>query len=243
MTLGDINSKITSLTGASTNQYTNAERLVDLNIWQQNIVGMIFDSQDEVEFDDANRSDFPRKTTPLTTNRDYSIPVAEKVLKIKSLSVAYDGSTFYRATPVDFGATGLADATAAATAANTTLDSYFSRVAPKYDIKFNSIFLYPKATAQDVTNGGVMLIEWFRQAEEFELSDLTGGTYVPGFDDNFHIMLAYGAAYEYLRGNDMKRAEAVLKDLAVYEARLRRQYSSKQLDRTYQITGDYQTYK
>ena len=243
MTLSDISSKITTLTGADTNQYTNAERVIDLNIWQQNIVSMIIDSQDETDYDDPNYGNFPRKTVPLTTNRDYSIPVTEKVLKIKSLSVAYDGVTFYRATPLEFSASQLADSTAAGTTQNATIDSMFSRTTPRYDIKFGSIFLYPRATSADVTAGGLILIEWFRQAQALTLSDLTTGTLVPGFDDTFHVMLAYGASYEYLKGKDMKRAEAVFRDLQLYEARLRKQYSSKQLDRQYTLSGDYQSYK
>jgi hypothetical protein len=243
MTLGDISSKITSLTGADTNQYTDAERLIDLNIWQQNIVGMILDSQDETDYDDPNHGDYPRKTVSLTTNRDYAIGIAEKVLKFKSLSVSYDGSTFYRATPLEYSANELAEATASATAQNLTIDSNYSRTNPRYDIKFGSIFLYPKATSADVANGGILIAEWFRQAKALTLSDLTTGTLVPGFDDNFHIMLSYGASYEYLKGKDMKRAEACFRDLSLYEQRLRRQYSSKQLDRQYALSGDYQSMK
>jgi len=243
MTLEDISNKITSLTGADTLQYTNAERLIDLNIWQQNIVGMIFDSQDEVDFDDANRTDFPRKTTPLTTNRDYSIPVSEKVLKFKDMSICYDGVNMYRATPLEFAANQLADSTSSNTAQNNQIDSMYAKTSPRYDVKFNSVFIYPKASSTDVANGGFILMEWFRQAIPFTLENLTTGTLVPGFDDNFHVMLAYGASYEYLRGKDQKRADVVMRDLQTYEARLRRQYSSKQLDRMYSLSGDYQSYK
>lgn len=243
MTLSDISAKITSLTGASTNIYTNDERLVDLNIWQQNIVGMIFDSQDEIDFDDANQTAFPRKTTLLTTNRDYSIPVSEKFLKMKSLTVYYDGVNGYRASPVELSATGLADAPASATTQNATIDALFSRNAPQYDLKFNSIFLYPRATSTDVSNGGFMIAEWFRQAVALTLSDLTTGTLVPGFDDNFHVMLAYGAACEYLLGKDQKRYDKIKNELAIYETRLRKQYSSKQLDRNWSLQADYQSMK
>jgi hypothetical protein len=243
MTLSDISSKITSLTGADTNQYTNAERLIDLNIWQQNIVGMILDSQDESDFDDPNYGDYPRLTVPLTTNRDYSISSGEKVLKMKDISICYDGTNIYRATPLEFSANQLADAPSSATTQNTFIDSQYPRTAPRYDWKFGSIFIYPRANATDVANGGYIFAEWFRQAQALTLSDLTTGTLVPGFDDTFHIMLAYGCSYEYLKGKDMKRAEGIFRDLNLYEQRLRRQYSSKQLDRQYSLSGDYQSMK
>jgi len=243
MTLSDISAKITSLTGADTNQYTNAERIIDLNIWQQNIVGMILDSQDETDYDDPNYGNFPRKTVPLTTDRDYSIGVTEKMLKFKSLGIAYDGVNVRRAVPVELSATGIADSTAADTTQNATIDAQFSKTNPRYDLKFGSIFIYPKANSTDVASSGFMIAEWFRQAKEITLSDLTTGTLVPGFDDTFHVMLAYGASYEFLKGKDMKRAEACFRDLQVYEQRLRKQYSSKQLDRQYSLTGDYQSMK
>ena len=243
MTIGDINSKISSLTTADTNQYPNSDRLIDINIWLQKIVGMIFDAQDETDYDDQNRTDYPIKTTPLTTNRDYSIPATEKILKIKALSVAYDGVTFYRAKPVEFADTGLANSTAADATQNATIDAFFSRTAPQYDVKYNSVFLYPAATAADVAAGGQMIMEWFRQPIPFTLSDLTTGTLTPGFDDTFHAMLAYGPAFEYCTAKGLEAAGTYAKVLQDFEARLRTQYSSKQLDRKYSLQADYQTYK
>lgn len=243
MILSDISSKVTSMTGASTSTYTNAERLIDLNLWQQNVVTEILDAQDESDYDDPNYGNFPRKTVPLTTNRDYSIPTSEKMLKIKSVSISYDGTTFYRATPLEYSANQAADATSTATTQNTTIDSNYARTSPRYDAKFGSIFIYPRATATDVANGGIMLVEWFRQAKEITLSDLTTGTLTPGFDDNFHIILAYGMSYEYLKGKDMKRAEAIFRDIQIYIKNLRKHYSSKQLDRQYALSGDYQSMK
>jgi len=243
MILSDISSKVTSMTGASTSVYTNEERVIDYNIWQQNVVTEILDAQDEADYDDPNYGNFPRKTVPLTTNRDYSISATEKMLKIKSLSIAYDGTTFYRATPLEFSANDMADATSTATTQNLTIDSNFSRTDPRYDIKFGSVFIYPRATAVDVANSGIMLMEWFRQAQAITLSDLTTGTLTPGFDDNFHIILAYGMSYEYLKGKDMKRAEAIFRDIQIYIRNLRKHYSSKQLDRHYSLSGDYQSMK
>lgn len=243
MILSDISSKVTSMTGAGTSVYTNAERLIDLNIWQQNVVTEILDAQDETDYDDPNHGNFPRKTVPLTTNRDYSIPPSEKMLKIKSVSISYDGTNFYRAEPLEYSANQMADATSSATTENADIDSRYSRTNPKYDVKFGSIFIYPRATATDVSNNGLMLVEWFRQAKEITLSDLTTGTLTPGFDDNFHIILAYGMSYEYLKGKDMKRAEAIFRDIQIYIKNLRKQYSSKQLDRRYALTGDYQSMK
>lgn len=243
MTLGDINTKITSLTGTDTNNYPNPERLVDINIWYQKIGGIILDSQDESDFDDPNHGDYPIQTVALTTNRDISIPVAEKILKMKDVTVFYDGVTGYRANPVDTADMEFGIAPASATTQNTTIDSNFARTSPRYDWKFGSLFIFPRASSADVAAGGYVIAEWFRQIKEFTLSDLTTGTVVPGFDDTFHAMLAYGPAFEYCEAKGLPQAATIYNELQVYEQRLRKQYSSKQLDRKYMFGLDYQNNK
>ena len=243
MTLSDINSKISALTTSDTNQYPNADRLIDINIWLQKIVGMILDSQDGSDFDDANKTDYPIKTVPLATTRDYSIPTSEKVLKIKSLSVAYDGVNIKRATMAEFSDSGIGNARSTDTTQNALIDANYSRTSPGYDWKFGSIWLYPAATAADVAAGGFMIAEWFRQPTPYTLSDLTTGTLVPGFDDTFHAMLAYGPAFEYCIAKGIDSAETYSKMLQDFETRLRTQYSAKQLDNKYVLKADYQSYK
>lgn len=246
MTLPDINVKIGNLIGDPDSvAYTAASRIIDINIWLQKIVSMILDAQDEEDYDDQRRTDYPIKTILLTTNRDYPIPVSEKVLKIKSLSVAYDATNYYRANPIDSNeVSGISMALpAAATTANTNLDARFSRTTPRYDVKFNSIFLYPMALSADVTAGGKMVVEWFRQPTEFSTGDLTNSGTVPGFDDTFHAMLAYGPAFEYATAKQLPQLKAIALTLSDFETRLRTQYSSKQKDRVYQFLPEYQTYK
>lgn len=205
---------------------------------------MIFDSQDEDSFDDQRNSDYPIKTVPLTTNRDIAIPVSENVLKIKNLSVSYDGVNYHRATPIDISQyDDIGNAPAAATTQNATIDANFSRHDPCYATKFNSLWIYPIASASDVASGASAIVEWFRGATPFTLSDLTTGTAIPGFDSGFHMMLAYGAAYEFCLAKGLPQLEGIEKELQIYEDRLRKQYSSKQKDRQYGLSMDYQSMK
>ena len=243
-TLSYINTKISNLTTTDTNQFPNSDRLIDLNRWLSNIVTMIFDSQDEDSFDDQRNTDYPILTASLTTNRDYAIRVAEDVLKINSVSICYDGVNIYRATPIDikqFDSIGNAPSTA--TVGNSTVDAQFSRTSPSYSTKFNSLFLYPRATASDVAAGGYMIIEWLRNATPFTLSELNTGTVVPGFDSNFHLMLAYGVAYDYCVSKGLPQKPDIEKELLKYEVALRKQYASKQKDRAYSLSAQYQSYK
>lgn len=243
-TLADINAKITNLLGVDTNTYSNANRLIDINLWYQKIVGMILDSQDESDWDDSNNtSSYPRATFALTTNRDYAIGASYNFLKIKDLSVTYDSTNFYRATPIDYTQFNIGDAPASATTANTQIDANFSKTVPRYDYKFGAIFLYPRANSDDVAAGASAIVEFFRGPTEFSSGDLSTGTASPGIDSTFHMMLAYGPAYEYAQAKQMPMAGSIRRELQVYEEMLRKQYSSKQIDRRYALTAAYQDYK
>lgn len=233
MQLSEIQSKIYALTGTDSSSYTNAQMAIDLNIWQNNIAAAINASQDESDFDDTyNHGDYPSGTYPLTTNRDIQIAQGENVINIRSVSVSYDGVNYCRAEPIDMPATELAGAPASATAANARIDSMFPKTAPRYDIKYNSIFLYPKPTADDVAAGGKAYVEWSRNVHQITEADLSAGTLVPGFDINFHPMLCYGPSYEFLwskkQFDSADRAKLVLDG---YEAKLASQYGSKAKDR------------
>lgn len=229
-TISDINTKITTLTGADTTSYPNATRVIDINQWQEKIVGMILDSQDESDFDDANRTDFPLITTSLVANqRDYAVPVSKGLLEWKRVEISYDGTNYYRATPIDSGeiSVGLGNA--------SEIDGYFSTSAPGYDTKGLSILLYPRPTAST----GEVVVEYSRNMQAITTSDITTGTLVPGFDSTFHMMLAYGPAYEYAVANSLANRDEIKAQLDEYEQRLRRQYGRKQKDRNLGLRSVY----
>lgn len=243
MTLSDIQNKIYSLTDTDSTSYPNANMLIDLNLWNQKIVSMIIDSQDEGSYDDPLNTSYPIFKTLLTANRDVQIPTSIRSLKVKNLSVSYDGVNLYRAEPLDIDETYLPVSDAANTTAQAFIDANMSRTAPRYDVKFGSFWLYPMPTATDVANGAYMVSEFFRQPVDFTSSDLTTGTLVPGFDASFHAMLAYGPAMEYATIKQLPQLKQIAAVLTDYEMRLRRQYSTKILDRRNALSSDYQSYK
>lgn len=228
-TLGDCANKSRALTHSDTSSYTAANILIDINLWYQKIVSMIFESQDDSDFDDQRNTNYPIVTTALVAGqRDYTIPVSETVLKIKRVDITYDGTNYFRATPFDSGAYpyGMGNA--------TNEDVNFIKQAPQYDVKFNSIFIYPLAIASDVSAGATVRIEWFRNVVPFTASDYTvdpnDSTVIPGFDPVFHHMMSYGAAYEFANANNLPQLENIKNDLQDWEARLRMAYGKKDLD-------------
>ena len=245
MTIGEISTKITNLTGQDTTNYSNADRLIDINIWLHKVGSIIRDSQDESDFDDLNLSDYPNLNTPLVAGqRDYPIPVSEHMISIKNVSVCYDGTNTVKATPIDASELDIGLAPLTKTTTQNIIDSYFTRTNPRYDTAYNSVFLYPRAVAADVTAGGYIFIEWQRDLDPFTSSELTSGTKVPGFDTTYHPILAYGPAYDFLFSHKVyDKADRILPILSDWEARLRREYATKNRDRTYQLKNASVNYK
>lgn len=234
MTLQDILQKITDITNVDNTVYTNTSRLIDINIWLHRVQSMIFTSMDEVDFDDKNYIDYPRLTTGLVENqRDYTIPDSEKVISFKRIDISYDGVNYYRAIPIDTGEIMAGLGPQADLVQQAKVDQLFSRTAPRYDCAYNSVFIYPQPNAQDVANNGKIFMEWTRELKEFTSADLNNGTAIPGFDTEFHAILAYGPAYEFLLGTGQNvDTTYVAKSLQDLEARLIQTYGKKQKDRT-----------
>ena len=244
MTIGDIAIKARNLVNKDSNSYTNANLLIDINIWYQKAAMIIIGAEDEADFDDGrNTTTFPMKTTLLVANqRDYSIPVSEKMLKLKRCDVLWDGTNAYRASPIDSGEFIEGRGTGSDSTAETTLDAKFSKTSPRYDIAYNSVFLYPRPNATDVANGGKIRFEWVRQVTEFTSSDLTTGTVVPGFDDPFHHLLAYGPAFEFAQSKGLPQTESLKREIAEITELMKKHYGWKQQDRDYQVNAGIVNY-
>jgi hypothetical protein len=233
MTLSDISAKISFLTSqdSTSGGYPNADRLISINNYYNRVVTAILQSQDDWDFDDKNNTDFPILTTSLVANQqDYSLP--SNALKIKRVEISYDGSNWYKAEPMDMGERST-DST------QTSINNFFQTTKPFYDVQYGSLFTYPVPIANS-TNGLKLWI--YRQITEFTLSDLTTGTKTPGFDANFHQILAYGPAYEFAIANGKSNLEEVKKELEQNMQELRQYYGSKDVDRTWFLKSNFVPY-
>lgn len=245
MNLGNINTKLTTESGADTNTYPNTERIIDINNAGLKLQSMILDSQDESDFDDVNHGDFPILTVPLTTNQSLKIPQSEYVVSIKKLVVSYNGVDFYEAKPIDSGEVdGVIQVPSSATTAMASIDSKFSKTAPRYDWKYGALFLYPRASSADVAAGAVALVEWNREVYQFSSAELATGTLIPGIDSAFHPYLFLEPAFNWCsakgKTDRLPSLKARMDDI---EARLRKQYGKKQKDRRMSLLAQYKNYK
>lgn len=226
--LTQINTKITNLTSADTNQFPNSDRVIDLNYWYNKVASMILDSADEVDFDDSNNTNYPIwQANTVADQQDYDFPSG--LIKVKRVEVSYDGTNYVKAEPFDINETGLPTDT-------TSIANHFSENTPFYDTMAGAMFLYPIPDSS-VTNG--LKIWGDRDVTEFVAADLADNTKSPGFDAQFHMILAYGVAMEYAIKNTLANTELIKRELQDLEFRLRRHYGKKQKDRQYQLGGVY----
>lgn len=208
--------------GISGDSFLLATFVRNINSWYQNVVSMILQGQDGWDYDDINHTDFPiLNTNTIASQRDYSLTADEEILQVKRVEVTYDGTNWYKAEPFDSGERGL-------TIDDGTVDADFNKTQPKYDIQYNSIFLYPKP---DIAVTGGLKIYVTRGIDEFTSSDTIQE---PGIDKFFHRMLSVGASYDWVLVNKSEntilitRLEKMLDD---YEQGLKKHYGLKVKDR------------
>lgn len=175
-----------AITGNST---LKAYFTAGLNRASHRLFAWVIGRSDEWDIDDTNHGDYPVLTAPLTTNRELTLPVTEKVLRIKKLWLTYDGSNYVGARPFDSGEANIPQGN------DTQTDENFSITDPRYDIKYGTLWIYPKASAAQVAAGAAARIEWTRELDEFTTSDTTQE---PGWlDEPFHPLISGLASFEW----------------------------------------------
>ena len=157
----------------------------DVNETLYDLTTIIMLQQDSFDWDDPYKTDYPIATTPLIAGqRDYQFD-SISFLKLKRVDITYDGTNWVRATAFDSSAyqEGFGN--------DTKVDEQFTTDEPYYDPKAFGFWLYPAATAAQVTAGAKARIEFSRAHTEFESTDTTAE--IP-IDRPFQHLVAVGAA-------------------------------------------------
>jgi len=202
----------------NTNRLKRFTRLINNNYHKA--VSAILESMDGWDFDDPNHGDTGFiKTYNLTADQqEVSLPLSDKILKVKRAEVSYDGSSWYRAMPIDINEYG---------GVSTTSDiaGHFSVTNPFYDMVGNYVYLYP-VPGSSVTGGLKLWVT--REIDEFTTADTTQE---PGIAEPFHEMLAVGASRDYSLQEGLNNVADLTAVYSDYENRARRFYGSRQEDR------------
>lgn len=156
--------------------YTDANLDASINAYYDLFVTEILESMDDWDFG----ADYAT-TDLVASQQEYSFP--SDILKIKSVEVTYDGSTWYKAAFMDVNEKGSPND-------STSITDEFTQSEPFVDIMDNSLMLYPIPTSA-VTAGLKIYYEKLPTA-------LSADASTPTFARPFHIGLAYGGAKDWL---------------------------------------------
>ena len=193
-------------------------RLINVNYHK--VVTMVLAAKDEWDFDDPNHANtgFLKTYNLVSGTQTVTLPLSDKILKVKRAEVSYDGTTWQRLSPMDLNEYG-------GTSDSTAIASNFSKATPYYDVHGNYVYLYPIPDAT-VANGLKLWVT--REIVEFTTADTTQE---PGIDEPFHDMIAVGASLDYAFAHGLENAGALASKLSDFEARIKQYYGSRQEDR------------
>lgn len=183
--------EIDALCDSDTTSYPVADKTRRVNSALEELVGLIITSDGCWQFDDTNHTDAPRAKGTLVEAQEY-YTFASEYLQIEAIDILDLNTKYIRLKPFD-----------PQDLENISPDDYFgvdSSGNPQigmpevYDIKGDSIRLYPapSATYCTLTNG--IRVSFKRTAHLFTAADTTAE---PGLPSTHHSILAYMAAVPY----------------------------------------------
>jgi hypothetical protein len=184
------------LIGTTTTNYPIVDKTRNINAWYRRVVGWIWDSQGDWQFDDSNYSTLPIATTDLVNNQqDYELPkgtlpdsYAEEIERVEVLDLNGD---YQLVRPID--KSEIHDVAMSEFFENAGLPIY-------YDLIGRSIMLYPKPIDTACTLTAGLKIYMMRDIYEFDSADTIEE---PGFAKMFHRILSFGAAADFAFGKGM----------------------------------------
>ena len=228
MTISQIGARISFLTGLGTDIYLPEDRLISINTNYDKLHSIILESQDEWDFDDSNALDLPIATTDIEASKGiYALP--DTLYKLNKVEINY-GAGFIKANPLDLNETGLSE---------TEVLSRATSDNPYYRIFGRTIKVYPTPTAK--VDDGLQLY-YDREVAEFTSAEVTTGTKKPGLDRLWHDYIAIGASLDGAIKFNLNNQVSLTNKLTDLEARIRKYYGDKNVDRKYKISGVIEDY-
>ena len=188
------------------------------NYWYRKADSWIWQATGTWEFDDSNYTDFPIATTTLVANQqDYEIPSAAR--KIDRIEVLDDVGDYHLIKPFD--KSQIKGASMSEFMEEAGFPNY-------YDLVGNSVLLYPKPSASDVTTSAGLKLYFSRDINAFAVTDTATE---PGFDNHFHRIISLGSSYDYCMSNGVEDRKVNLRnELEVLRSELQEFFGARHRD-------------
>lgn len=192
------------------------------NVYNRKVGYLAWKNASGWEFDDSNYSTLPIATTTLVDEQqDYSIP--SNALDIERVEVMDNSGDYV-----------LLNRMNKSEIRDEALSEYYktSGLPKYYDVVGNSLMLYPKPSASNVT-----LVAGLKVYLQRDISALTEGSYrniltEPGFHINFHPYIAYGVAIDYgiAKNYTTEKMNSLRVALKEYSADIENYYAQRDRD-------------
>lgn len=183
------------------NKYTLVNKARNATEWLKKVGIWIWQSSGVWNFDDKNLTTLPIATTDLVDEQqDYELPTT--IFNLDRVEVKDSEGNFKRLIPFD----------KSQIKGTQAMDEFLETpgMPVYYDIEGNSIMLYPKPSASDVTVSGGLQIYIGRDVDPFLSTDTTKE---PGFSEYFHRIISIGMALDYAVSKGLKDKVRDLKKL------------------------------
>lgn len=180
MTLSELKTKARFLTNTSSDTYEDNDIEMNINDWYKRVVSWIWEATGTWEYDDSNKTTLPVATADLGDGReDYTLPTDSQM--IVEIEVKDNDGNWHGLDEID------------KSEMDTPSEKYEDDGLPKfYDLIGNSAILYPTPSSSDVTISNGLRVHVSRNVDK-----LSATTDKPGFNKQFHVILAYGAALDW----------------------------------------------
>jgi len=180
------------LTNTSSAIYLDSDLERNLNYHYDETAILIWNSVGDWSFDDLSQNTLPIAVTDLVDKQqDYSLPTTAR--KLERVEIKDKDGNWRLLKPIDKSQIAVA------------MEEYLEvpGVPVEYDLIGNSIFLYPKPDATQVTTTKGLKVYVSRS-----VIPLSASGDEPGFDSEFHRILSLGAAQDWCIANQLAAKEA-----------------------------------
>jgi hypothetical protein len=205
MTTDQFRTKIREITNTTTNDYSDASLIRDLNSELSMVqIGILVD-RGTLEFDDVNYTDLPETTfTIVAGTRNYKITTddnSNKLLTIHKVSVL-NGTTYEDVPRITLGEGNQA-----------ALNETGSALVPTgyYELGNNIVF------KESPSSGGTGRIQFDRELSFVGTGDTTK---VPGIPDIYHNLVAYRVGQNYALDKNLVSLDRIQRRVNIEEERL-----------------------
>ena len=187
----DINTLIDDLCDSNDTSYTVEKKVLNINVFYEELIGDIINADGTWQYDDTNYTDHPRGRGNLVEGQeDYSF--SSEYLQIEAIEILNLNTVYVRIDPLDHQELkGLSPQEYFGVDSSGNPNKGFPR---NFDQVGDTTRLYPAPTSTSVTlTNGIRI--WFkRRPDLFTTSDTTQE---PGLPSSHHSILAYGAAIPF----------------------------------------------